>query len=313
MARKPRIHYPGAFYHITLRGNARQDIFFDEKDRYRFYLLMQEGTERYGHRIHAFCLMTNHVHLLIQVAEVPLSRIMQNLSFRYTRWANWRQEKSGHLFQGRYKAVLVDADEYLLELVRYIHLNPVRVAITKDPMEYPWSSHRAYCGMEALPWLCTDLTLSSFGRRMDTARRKYREFVSEGAGEGHRPEFYGNSKVDSRILGDDTFAEQVLHENEGAAAYRIGIGKVLSAVCSYYGVTEEELRGGSHRSSRLRSMAAWVALDTDGCTITELAGITGRDLSTLSSGVRKLRARAEKDRRLWTERAEIIKITRMQA
>ena len=116
MARKPRVHYPTALYHVIMRGNARQDIFFDYEDRIRFYLLLQEGTEKYGHRIHAFCLMTNHVHLAIQVGDVSLSRIMQNLTFRYTKWINWRQNRSGHLFQGRYKAVLIDADSYLLEL-----------------------------------------------------------------------------------------------------------------------------------------------------------------------------------------------------
>lgn len=313
MARKPRIHYPGAFYHVILRGNARQDIFFDEKDRYRFYLLIQEGTERYRHRIHAFCLMTNHIHLLVQVADVPLSRIMQNLSFRYTRWANWRQGKSGHLFQGRYKAILIDADEYLLELVRYLHLNPVRAAMAKDPIDYPWSSHRAYCGMEVIPWLCTELTLSSFGRRMDAARRKFREFVLEGVGEGHRPAFHGCTGADSRVLGDDSFAERVLVESEVIPVRRIGIDEVISAVCRFYGVREEELQGSSHRSSRLRAMAAWVTLDTEGCTITELAKVTGRDLSTLSCGARKLQAKAEKDLRLREERGEIIKITRMQA
>jgi putative transposase len=313
MARKPRIHCPGALYHVILRGNARQDIFFDEKDRYRFYLLIQEGTERYRHCIHAFCLMTNHIHLLVQVADVPLSRIMQNLSFRYTRWANWRQGKSGHLFQGRYKAILVDADEYLLELVRYLHLNPVRAAMAKDPINYQWSSHRAYCGKESIPWLYTDLTLSPFGRRMDAAQRKFREFVLEGVGEGHRPEFHGCSGADSRLLGDDAFAERVLVESEVIPVRRIGIEEVISAVCRFYGVREEELQGTSHHSSRLRAMAAWVTLDTDGCTITELARVTGRDLSTLSCGARKLHGKAEKDLRLWEERQEIIKITRMQA
>jgi REP element-mobilizing transposase RayT len=313
MARKPRIHYPGAFYHVILRGNARQDIFFDDEDRCRFYLLIQEGTERYRHRIHAFCLMSNHIHLLVQVADVPLSRIMQNLSFRYTRWANWRQGKSGHLFQGRYKAVLVDADEYLLELVRYLHLNPVRAGMTKDPFEFPWSSHRAYCGKEDIPWLCTDLTLSAFGRRGDTVRNNFRKFVREGLGEGHRPEFHGHTGVDSRVLGDDTFAERVLVESEDIPVRRIGIDEVVSAVCRYYGAREEDLRGSTHRSSQLRAMAAWVALDTEGCTITELSGITGRDLSTLSCAARKLRSRAGNDSRLSKEREEVIKITRIQA
>jgi putative transposase len=110
MARKQRVYCPGAFYHVILRGNSGQTIFFDDKDRTRFYLLLQEGVERFGHRIHAFCLMTNHIHLAIQIADISLSRILQNLCFRYTRWVNWRQGRTGHLFQGRYKAVLIDAD-----------------------------------------------------------------------------------------------------------------------------------------------------------------------------------------------------------
>ena len=100
MARKPRVHFPGALYHVILQGNDGQTIFFDDKDRTRFYFLLQEGVERFGHRIHAFCLMGNHVHIAIQVSEVSLSRILQNLSFRYTRWVNRRQGRSGHLFQG---------------------------------------------------------------------------------------------------------------------------------------------------------------------------------------------------------------------
>jgi len=105
MARKPRIHLPGGFYHVMLRGNAGQDIFLTDEDRYHLYLLMQEGVERFGHRIHAFCCMSNHIHLAIQVADIPLSRIIQNLSFRHTQWMNKRRRRIGHLFQGRYAAI----------------------------------------------------------------------------------------------------------------------------------------------------------------------------------------------------------------
>jgi REP element-mobilizing transposase RayT len=122
MPRRPRVHFPGAVYHVILRGNDRGDIFFDDLDRFRFYLLLQEGVERFKSRVLAFCLMTNHVHLAIQVDQIPLSHIIQNLSFRYTRWINWRKHRVGHLFQGRYKAFLVDQDSYLLELIAYIHL-----------------------------------------------------------------------------------------------------------------------------------------------------------------------------------------------
>ncbi len=126
MARKPRIHYPGAVYHVMLRGNGGANIFFEDADRYRFFLLLQQGIERFGFRVYAYCLMSNHIHLALQVGEIPLSRIMQNLSLRYTKWINWRTQKHGHLFQGRYKAVLVEGDEYLLPLVAYLHLNPLR-------------------------------------------------------------------------------------------------------------------------------------------------------------------------------------------
>ena len=124
MARRARIHYPGAIYHVMLRGNGGQDIFFDDSDRVRFYELLEEGVERFHVRIPAFCLMGNHAHLVVQVAEIPLSRLIRNVSFRYTRYRNAKERRTGHLFQGRYKAIVFDEESYLEELVRYIHLNP---------------------------------------------------------------------------------------------------------------------------------------------------------------------------------------------
>ncbi|GCF86133.1 transposase [Geobacter sp. SVR] len=291
---------------MILRGNARQDIFFEDGDRFRFYLLMQEGVERYQYRVHAFCLMSNHIHLLVQVSDVPLSRIMQNLSFRYTRWANWRQGKSGHLFQGRFKAVLVDADAYLAELVRYLHLNPVRVGIAVDPLAYPWSSHHAYCGKETIPWLCTDFVLHGFDKHSDTARKRFGGFVLDGLAGGHRPEFHGHGSADSRLLGDESFAERVLNDNDGIPPGRMGIRELVSSACRHYGVDEDALGERTHRASRLRAMIAWLALDTEGCTLTEVASLTGRDLSTLSSAVRKLRAKAITDSSLLEKRRAIM-------
>jgi REP element-mobilizing transposase RayT len=214
MARKPRLHIPGASYHVILRGNARDDIFFADEDRNRFYLLLQEGVERFGHRIHAFCLMTNHVHLAVQVGDVPLSKIMQNVSFRYTRWVNWRKNRTGHLFQGRHKAFLVDTDEYLLQLIRYIHLNPVRVGLTKLPVDYRWSSHLAYLGKEVLPWLATDWALSHFAPTNGKARQGFARFVADGIAEVHRPEFHGHGMTDSCCIGEDRFVEQALIKAE---------------------------------------------------------------------------------------------------
>jgi putative transposase len=195
MARKPRIHTPGAIYHVILRGNARQDIFSDDKDRYRLYEIFDKSIERFQHRILAFCLMTNHVHLAIQVDEVSLSRIMQNVSMRYTQWFNWRHKKSGHVFQGRYKAVMVDGDVYLLELAAYIHLNPVRARICDWPNGYRWSSHRAYLGKESLSWLETGSILSQFSVKVRRARALFAEFVEDRVAEGRRKEFHGEKTV----------------------------------------------------------------------------------------------------------------------
>ena len=135
MARKPRVHVPGGIYHVMLRGNGGQDIFFEPEDRGEIYRLLGEGTARFEYRVHAYCLMSNHLHLAVEVGRIPLSRGMQNLAFRYTRWINRREKRMGHLFQGRYRALLVDRDAYLLELVRYIHLNPVRAGLVEEPLD----------------------------------------------------------------------------------------------------------------------------------------------------------------------------------
>jgi putative transposase len=130
--------------------------------------------------------MTNHVHLEIQVGNISLSKIMQNVSQRYTQWFNWRHKKTGHVFQGRYKAVMVDADEYLLELAAYIHLNPVRAGITEHPEDYVWSSHRAYLGRESLAWLETGSILSQFSINAIDARVQFATFVDKRMKDGRR-------------------------------------------------------------------------------------------------------------------------------
>jgi len=209
MARKPRIHFPGALYHVMLRGNGGQDIFTSDVDRIRFCLLLQEGVERYKHRIHAFCLMGNHVHLIIQVGSESLSSIMQNVSFRFTRYFNTQQRRRGHLFQGRYKAILVDEDSYLLQLVRYVHCNPVRSGIVKNPDEYQWSSHMAYLGRISISWLTRTLVLSQFTKSQEEAIELYADFVEQGIAESHRHEFQSGFHG-GRILGDDSFSEKVL-------------------------------------------------------------------------------------------------------
>ena len=296
MARKPRVHYIGALYHVMVRGNDGQNIFTDEEDRYRFYLFLQEGVEKFGHRIHAFCLMNNHVHLAIQVGEKSLSRIMQNLCFRYTQWVNSRQKRVGHLFQGRYKAIVVDADAYLVELVRYIHLNPVRAKLVIIPENYPWSGHRAYMGHEKLPWLTTEWVLSQFAQRLKTARRRYGEFVKYGRDEGHRQEFHSGTS-EGRILGDDRFVERVFTESDQGEKKAVTLDEIINRVGKLYGLTEKEIRSGGKQRypSEARGMISYLVREVSGLSLTELSRRLKRDVSSLSAVAERVLSRSRED------------------
>ena len=308
MARKPRIHYPGAVYHVILRGNGGQNIFFTDSDRTRFFLLLQEGVERYGHRIHAYCLMSNHVHMAIQVAETPLSRIMQNLSFRYTRYINAQQKRTGHLFQGRYKALLIDADVYLLELVRYIHLNPVRASIVKTPKDYQWSSHHAYLGEKNIGWLTTEWVLAQFSRNIKKSCRLYNDFINDGLSEGHREEFHCG-KTDGRILGEDKFAEEALAGTEKKYIHPISIEQVIKTVSECYGLSTIELAIPDRRrqTAEARAMAACLVQDMEHLTLVELGRQLKRGISGLSQAAGRLHHRLAMDKKLAAKMGKIRK------
>ena len=295
MARKPRVHVPGGTYHVMLRGNGGQDIFFEREDRGELYRLLAEGTARFEYRVHAYCLMSNHLHLALEVGGIPLSRGMQNLAFRYTRWINRREKRMGHLFQGRYKALLVDRDAYLLELVRYIHLNPVRAGLVGEPLDYPWSGHRAYLGKEEVPWLSTDWVLSQFDDRLGTARRRYRAFIRAGTNEGYREEFHSGAE-DPRVLGDEGFLASVLKEKSGLIR-RPSLMEIIQAVCAEYALAHDELRAPtqSRLVSEARAVVGWLASELGSASFVEVGRETAREVSTISSAVRRLLERARGD------------------
>lgn len=299
MARQPRIHLPGAVYHVMLRGNGGQDIFFENDDYLYLYDLLQEGIRRFGYRVHGFCCMSNHVHLAIQAGPVPLSRGMQNISFRYTRRINHRYKRMGHLFQGRYKALLVDRDSYLLELVRYIHLNPVRAGVERDPKSHRWSGHRTYIGQENLEWMTVDWVLGQFGSRVGEARRRYDRFIAEGHGEGHREEFHKGSD-DARVLGDDRFIERVVSKTAKQAPHKIPLGKVIEIVCRVYGIREAHLKTAAQQRSHseARAVMGWLVMELGCGTLTELGRRFNRDVGTMSSGVRRIADRSRQDPKL---------------
>ena len=164
MARKPRVEFEGAFYHVIVRGNQRQKIFRDNADRVVYLKRVERYRQRYGFTVYAYILMSNHVHLLLETDKVSLSKIMQGIQVTYTQYYNRRHRTVGHLFQGRYKAILSDRDAYLLELVRYIHLNPARLRSGQNPWRYRWSSHRAYLGERVPVEVQTGLVLGQFGK-----------------------------------------------------------------------------------------------------------------------------------------------------
>ncbi len=205
MARPLRIEYPGAVYHITTRGNAYQDIFLDAVDREKFLEILAQTIERFNWGCHAYCLMTNHYHLLIETIDPTLSRGMRQLNGVYTQAFNRRHDRVGHVFQVRYKAILVEKEAYLLELARYIVLNPVRAKMVKAPEEWNWSSYRATAGLDKAPsFLPTDWILSQFADEREKAQRLYRRFVAEGLGRSPWDDLKGQI-----YLGSEKFIESV--------------------------------------------------------------------------------------------------------
>src|SRR5690554_446010 len=204
MARPLRIEFSGALYHVTSRGNARQDIFLDDDDFECFLRLLAVACDRFHWSCHAYCLMSNHYHLLIETQAPSLSKGMKYLNGTYTSAFNRQHQRVGHLFQGRYKAILVEKDAYLLELARYIVLNPVRARMVRSAREWPWSSYRATAGQTAGPRaLTTDWVLGNFGRRRKAAVEGYKRFVQEGK---NQPSPWEDLK-NQVYLGSDEFVE----------------------------------------------------------------------------------------------------------
>jgi putative transposase len=206
MTRPLRIEFPGALYHVTSRGNAQQRIYLDDKDREAFLDTLAWVVQRFGWHCHAYCLMNNHFHLLIETPGANLSRGMRQLNGVYTQSFNRRHEKVGHLFQGRFKAILVQRDSYLLELARYIVLNPVRAKAVKTPESYRWSSYRPMMGLAPVPEaLSIDWILDQFAKTPAVARKRYAEFVHAGIGKDSP----WNELKGQVLLGDDAFIQKM--------------------------------------------------------------------------------------------------------
>ena len=207
MVRQLRIEYPGALYHVTSRGNDKKDIFRSIKDREKFLSYLSSASERHGALFHVYCLMSNHFHLMLETPLGNLSRIMKHINGSYTTYFNVKHKRAGHLLQGRYKAILVQADTYAAELSRYIHLNPVRAKMVPSPEEYQWSSCRRYLEGTEPSWLSTSLVLGYFGTEVEDRRRNYRDYLFEAIGKESPDPLAGS--VASTILGNDDFVRDI--------------------------------------------------------------------------------------------------------
>ena len=258
MARPLRLEFEGAVYHVTSRGDDRAAIFRDDRDREKFLTILGEVVSGGRWILHGYCMMGNHFHLLVETPLGNLSRGMQRINGRYTQWFNFHHRKVGHLLQGRYKAILVEKEAHLLELCRYIVLNPVRAGMVDNASRWPWSNYRATSGSAAAPdWLEVDWTLSQFSSRRGRARAMYRRFVSEGRMAGSpmdevRAQIYlGGEKfrreIDSRLRGSR------LSRDISAAQRRpwvSDIGAIKKAVSREFGRAPAELsrrRGGDDK------------------------------------------------------------------
>lgn len=292
MAKKGRIHIPGAVYHVILRGNDHREIFADDKDRYRLFSILDLAVQRFRFRIHAFCIMTTHFHLELQVADIPLSKIVQSIALRYVQWFNWRHHKSGHLFQERYKAILVDTDEYLKELAGYIHLNPVRAHMVKSPDKYKWSSHLAYLGKMTLPWLETDYILATFSSSdIKRARTLFKEFVDSTIGQERNKSFHGEKNIDTRLLGDEYFVLDILEGLDETPLQKPDLATVIEAIEAVFGPETRTLLASTARDARsfeVRAIAAWAVIQFSEATVTELGEYCQRNQSTMSNAARRI-------------------------
>ncbi|MEK7699881.1 MAG: transposase [Planctomycetota bacterium] len=308
MARQLRIVFEGAFYHITSRGNLRDRIFFDDKDREMFLEILKKTKERYGYLLHAYALMDNHYHLLIETPKANMSQIMQNINTSYTVYTNRKHQRSGHLFQGRFKGIVVDKDEYLITLSRYIHLNPVRAGIVQRPEDYRWTSYRAYINKTQETLVDITDTLSCFSESKTKAVRLYRKFCETGIGIEENP---FKDVAAGLILGSKKFKAKVMKFLGKIKAHeelpqikrlteQVPIDRVIKTCCSFYEKKEDDLlkRG---KDKRERQIAIYLSKVLSGRKNIEVGSFFGIKGPAVSGAIKAIEGKLDKDKRLKKE------------
>lgn len=320
MPRQARLDVPGALHHIMVRGINKSTIFEDDQDRSRFLDRLGENVTAARATVYAWALMTNHAHILFKSGKQGITAVMSKQLTWYAQYYNRRHRRSGHLFENRYKSILCDEDNYLLALIRYIHLNPVRAGMVKTLEEldrYPWSGHSAIMEKRECPWMDGDYVLHQFNDTKRKARNAYRRFVGDGFDMGRRPELTGGGLIrskggwsqvvsarrsgrkeeyDERILGSGDFVNEVLKEAEGKTLLQLKLrrtGKTLTKIidqeCARADIRPQELRGGSRRRivSALRIKIAKRGLDDLGLSLAEIARHVGVSTSGIARAIKR--------------------------
>jgi putative transposase len=328
MPRKARIDAPGALNHIIVRGIEGRKIFKDNADRKSFIKRLGDILRDSQTPCYAWALIPNHFHLLLITGLTPIATIMRRLLTGHAVYFNRRHRRWGHLFQNRYKSILCQEDSYLLELVRYIHLNPLRakqVSDLKKLEHYPYCGHSVLLGHNANDWQSVDETLKLFGEKMSAARRRYREFVKKGLNQGRRPELVGGGlirsiggwqavmaldrtdthlKSDERILGDSDFVEEVLKkaQEKRERQYQLeadgfNVDQVAQRVAAILGVKCEQVwKKGKHpQTVKARSLLCYWAVGELGISATELARRIGISQPAITQSVKRGEAIAKKN------------------
>jgi putative transposase len=308
MGRPLRIEYPGALYHVTSRGNEKRDIFLKDKDRRKFLSILEEYHDRFRILIHCYVLMRNHYHLVIETPLGNLLKVMHGINSAYTGYFNREYKRVGHLFQGRYRAIVVDRDAYLLELSRYVHLNPVRAGVVDRAEKYRWSSYPGYIRKrEEVPWVEYGLVLPQCGEEPGRSRGEYKRYVERGyeeeAGSPLR-ELYGQV-----LLGKEEFIERLKGLIKGKAVSEEIVGRrrlkegprpaeILRMAAERYGEEVEALRRRG-RNKEARKVAIYVMKRYSGLSNRRLAELFGvMHYSAVTKTCTRLEREMKKDRRL---------------
>jgi putative transposase len=255
MPRRLRVHLPGGFYHVTLRGNHQQAIFFSDRDRTLLNGIVAEAIEKFSARVHAYCWMGNHIHLLLQAGTEPISRTMHYIATTYARIKQRHMQTTGHFFERRYHALLVDADSYLLQLLRYIHLNPVTAGIARELTDYQWSSHHNYAGTRNDPWVTTEFVWSVLAVDRTVAISAYRSFIDDRTADDWVPD--DEMSADRQVLGGDGFAAR-LACTPLAGRVRQSLEELITEACRRFEVEREMLNSPARDPYRVK-VRAWIA------------------------------------------------------